>query len=345
MLMSFGVRAQVLAWPFFALFLLLLEAEGGLALLTIPVAIVWSNLHASAMLAPALAFAAAVGVALEERRWNARFLQSVLLVPALAIAICMNPFAWHLPAYAIGLFSSPIRQMISEWQPGDIANLWFALGGCGLLFAACAFGVAVPRGRWKDGMLFAAALWLLFGAMRNTTVFAILVAPMVAARITEALNLPPAAPESPRERWAGTAVVALATIAAVVLVFRLLASPLIVSTTLPKNALAALERAPGTHNLLCRDFAWCGDALGSKNVRTFLDGRCDPFPLSVWRQYKTIAFLGEDWLNTLDASEIDAVIAKKADPLGQALATLPQWKRLYSDKTFVVFVRDKPNHA
>ncbi len=342
MIMSFGVRAQVLAWPFLALFVLLLELEGPLAWLTIPTAIIWSNLHASAMLAPALALAAAVGVALEERRWDRRLVQSMLLVPALAISICVNPLTWHLPVYAISLFGSPIRDVISEWQPGNIANLWFALGACTLLLAACALGVAVPRDRWRDGILFAAVLFLLFSAMRNATVFAIVIAPLVAARITEVLRLPPPEPEGPRERAAGWGVVAVAVLAAGILVFKLLTNSQIVSTTLPKNAIAALERTPGTHHLLCGDFAWCGDALGSKNVQTFLDGRCDPFPLSVWRDYKAIAFLESDWQRRLENSRVNAIVVKKTDPLGQALPLLPQWKKLYGDKTYVVFVRATP---
>ena len=339
MLISFGVRAQVLAWPFLALFMLLLESDSELIALTIPTAIVWSNLHASAMLAPALALAAAVGVALEERRLSRRLINSILLVPALIVAVCVNPLTWHLPLYAISLFGSPIRAVISEWQPGDIANAWFALGGCTLLLGACTLGVAVPRGRWRDGMLFAVATWLLFSALRNATVFAIIVAPMVASRLTDVLELPPAAPETLRERFVGWSVVVIATLAATMVAFNLLSNEQVIDTTLPKKALVALERTPGTHHLFCTDFAWCGDVLGSKNVQTFLDGRCDPFPLRIWRDYKSIAFLESDWRRKLANSRIDTILAKKSERLGQAVRLLPEWKMLYNDKTFIVYVR------
>ena len=341
MVMSFGVRAQVLAWPLLALFMLLLETEGAAAWLTVPLAIVWSNVHASAILAPILAGAAALGIAIEERRLSDRCFYAGLLVPVLAGAICLNPFMWHLPAYAVSLFNSPIRAMISEWQPGDIANPWFALGSASLLIAACIIGLVAPAGRWRDGFIFAAVLWLMFAAIRNATVFSIVVAPMVAGRITELLNLPPTTPETPRERLAGIGVVLFTVIAATALVFKLISTTQITSAILPVKAIAKLEATPGMHRLLCQDFAWCGGALGAKNIRIFIDGRADPYPLAVWKNYESIAFLGSDWQRRLAASRTNAVIVQKADPLGQAMTLLPHWKRVYSDAKFALFVSDR----
>ena len=50
---SFGIRAQVLGWGCFAAFLLCLERRDRWAYAAVPIVVLWANVHASVILAPA----------------------------------------------------------------------------------------------------------------------------------------------------------------------------------------------------------------------------------------------------------------------------------------------------
>ena len=129
MLDSFGVRAQVAGWPLLAIFVALLEREASW-LLCGAVVVVWSNVHAGAVLAPVLAGAWSAGLALRDRAVSPAAVRAALVTVAALFATAMNPFGFGLLAYAVGLLRSPIKGFIREWQPtgfGDASFVWGAL--------------------------------------------------------------------------------------------------------------------------------------------------------------------------------------------------------------------------
>ncbi len=345
MLQSFGVRAQIAAWPLLAGLMLLLESEGNWIWLAVPLTIVWANLHASVLLAPALAGAWTIGTFAETPRWSPRLARNAALTLALAAATFCTPLLLRLPFYALHLFNSPITRAIAEWQPSDILDAGFALGVLPLVLAAGLFGIAAPRERWRDGMLFAATLYLAVDAVRNTPIFAIVAAPMVAARLTAVLPARARVNEILCERgvtvllWAATAV-AVAAIG-----IRLWQVPRITGVPLPAQAVASAAGLAGVRRLYCEDFAWCSLALLRPNLRTFVDGRCDPFPPRVWHAYLAIARLRPDWSSLLDRYRVDTVLASARGPLAQALASAPSWRLSYRDARYAVFVRRRDRAA
>lgn len=168
---SFGVRVQVVAWPLLALYLLLLDAEGPWAFAAIVVAALWSNLHASAMLAPVLAAVATLGTAVDERGVTLPVRRMLAITGGSAIALCCNPFGWDLPLYALTLFSSPIREQISEWQPTVLSDVSFAAGALPLLLIGLLFFADRGGRRVRDLLLLGATTYLMLGAVRNIAVF------------------------------------------------------------------------------------------------------------------------------------------------------------------------------
>jgi hypothetical protein len=340
---SFGVRVQVVAWPILALFLLVLDEEGPWMWAAVPIASLWSNVHASAMLAPALAGAACVGVALEERRWSDRVRRSALLAAACALAICVNPFGSELPRYALTLFSSPIRHYITEWKVTDLGDASFAFGALPLLFAALAFGVGARERRWKDVAVFLTFGYLLASAARNVAIFGLGAAPLVAVGLTRALPRPTARPLVPFRRLTALGLPAFSLVLSVLVAVSLVRSIPVAERTLPLSALATLERTSQTHRLFCGDFAWCSFVLppggGPPSIATFLDGRADPFPLSVWSDFIAIVRVHPDWRARLGARGVDAVLVARDAPLGQALALAPEWRSAYHDARFRIYLR------
>jgi hypothetical protein len=333
---SFGVRVQVLAWLPLAAYLALLELDGPWCYGALAVAALWANLHASALLAPVLGTFVALGTALDERGWSPRVRRTAFVAAGSLVALCLNPFGWHLVAYAIGLFGSPIKAQISEWKVTDIDDLSFAYGALPLLFVALLAGVRGER-RFRDLFVLGAGAWLLLGAARNIALFGLIALPVVAASLSRALPFfAPGSPAPPSraDRIANAALPAIALAFACLVALVLVRSSARTDDGLARSALGALARAPGEHRVFCADFAWCGLAVGLPLQRVFLDGRADPYPLEVWNDFTTIAYLRPGWRERLAARRVNAVIVGRGGPLDQALSRDVRWRAAFTDKLY-----------
>ena len=335
---SFGVRAQVLGWFMLALLLFIVRGRpSARSWWSVPVVAVWANLHASAVLAPALLAIRSAGVVLEERAWNARVRHHLALTAAAAAATCLTPLGMRLPLYAFALFRSPIRAQINEWQAPTIHAFALDAGVLPLVLVFCVLGFARPF-RWSEIFTFATCGALALAAGRNIPVAAIAVAPLAAQRLSGALparlEIPALVPLLERIGFFALAAAGSAAVVALSLATSPVARP-----SVPLRAMDAAAALPGTHRLYCEDFAWCSWALAHANLREFIDGRCDPFPSRVWKSYEAVYELQPTWRAALDANRIDLVLASRSRPLAQALALEGGWRRVYTDSTYALFIR------
>jgi hypothetical protein len=339
---SFGVRVQVLAWLPMVAFLALLEEDGPWCYGALAVAALWSNLHASAMLAPVLATLAMMGSMLDERGWTPRVRRTALVALGSLFAICLNPFGWHLALYAIGLFASPFKSLISEWKVSDIDDISFAYGALPLLLLGVLTGLRGER-RFRDTLILGASAWLLLGAARNIAVFGLVALPLVASSLSRAFPWfapPPPQPPSRSDRIAAFVMPAAALVMALIVAGVLLRDvPKAGDDELAGSAIAALARTPGEHRVLCADFAWCGRIVGMPHERVFLDGRADPYPQSVWDDFATISFLRPAWRERLAARGVDSIIVGRGAALDQALARDAHWRAAFADKRYRLWLR------
>lgn len=340
MLESYGIRAQVFAWPLLAAMMYLLRCVPGPGKWWIvPLIALWANLHASALLGPGILVLWTAGTALQDRGWTRRVREFTLLTLAAAAAVFATPLGYRLPVYAFQLLHSPIRSAINEWQPSTLSAVSFTVGALVLILASLILGFDRSR-RWPEILVFAAVTWMAVTAVRNVPVCAIVLAPSVAQRLTrflpERLRVNAIFAERPVRvlLYCGTLFAAL--LAAVALA----ASPEFVKGDLPSTAIARLAAMPGTHRLYCEDFAWCSLALQHRNVREFIDGRADPYPLPVWQDYVTVFKAKNDARSVLDRRGVDAVLVDKKRALAHALPHWRNWRLVYSDPTFRLFVRN-----
>jgi len=341
MLQSFGVRAQVFGWLLLALILLLLDLENMWLFLIVPLIVVWANIHASALLAPVIVGAWSLGTWIEDRCWTARVRRNFELTAGAMFAIFLTPLLWKMPLYAVALESSSIRGAISEWQASDILVIAFA-GGVLPLLAICAyFGIAAPRERWRDGMQFALAGVMAFMAMRHLPLAALIIAPMAAQRLTSVCPSHARINAILHERVGQATLFTASAFAIVIIIVSLMRAPAISGVTLPRDAVATLAHTGGNYNLYCEDFAWCSLALQHPNLHTFVDGRCDPFPLQVWNDYLAVMHVTSGWPRVLDQYGADAVLVKDGRPLAQALALRTDWHVFYHDAKYEIYVRDR----
>ncbi len=341
MLQAFGVRAQIFGWILLAALLLLLDCETNWLFLAIPIVALWANLHASALIAPVFVAAWALGTFIEDRAWTPRVQRNVILTAGCVLAVFLTPLRWNLPLYAVHLQTSAIRSAIAEWQPPDLMFPGFAFGLLPLLALCAYFGIAAPRERWRDGLLFAIAVLISATAVRHIPIAALIIAPMAAQRLSSLLPAHARINTIVQEQFSETLIFASSALVCGIIVLSLAKAPQISGVTLPRGALATLAVLPGTHNLYCEDFAWCSVALQEPHLRTFLDGRCDPFPDNVWKDYLTVQRVAPKWPAVLARWNVDSVLVDENNSLAQALALRRDWHLFYRDRRFEIFLRDR----
>lgn len=338
MLQSFGVRAQIFGWLFLSIVLLLLDLENDWLLLGLVAVALWANVHASALIAPVVIGAWAFGTWIEDRAWSVRVERNMVFAAGSVVAVCCTPLLWHLPLYAVHLETSTIRSVIAEWQPPDILFPSMAGGLLPLIAICCYFGIAAPRERWRDGMLFAVAALIGCMAVRHIPLAAMILAPMAAQRLSTAVPSHARINTVMQEHFSEVLIYVCSAVVCGVIVLDLAYSPQTAGVTLPKNAVIALADIPGTHNLYCEDFAWCSLALEQRNLRTFIDGRCDPFPKRVWSDYVAVERVSPKWDRVLTHWHVDSVLVDKNNSLAQALALGRDWHLFYHDRRYEIFL-------
>jgi hypothetical protein len=333
---SFGVRAQVVGWAGMAMVLWLLESEGALVWAVVPVTIVWANLHASVFLAPMIAGLFALAAILRDRRWSCGVRRSVALTLLCAVATLITPLGLDLPRYAIGLLTSPIRHSISEWGATSMSSVAFVLGAFPLVLTLGAFGV---RASVRDRIIAAAFTVLLFTAARNVPVFAFAVSPIALAAIP---RRPKSTVSVPRieQIAAWTTIAATALVAVVIPIASWRAAPAQESLLPIRPARKLLAEASVPPRVFCEDFAWCSIFLTeSRPARFFMDGRADPYPLRVWRDYRTVLAGNIGWDRVLDRYQVNAVLVRRDSALDSLLAECRGWYAIGSDRHTRVYLR------
>jgi hypothetical protein len=326
---SYGVRAQVLGWAGLATTLWLLEREDAWSYAVIPITAIWANLHASVFLAPTVATLAAAAIALRDRCWSPALRRALAIAAGSALATLATPLGLALPRYALMLLGSPIRASISEWGATSAGNAAFVIGALPLILVLALFGT---RTALRDRFLVAAFVVALFGAVRNIPIFAIAVAPIALAAL-------PSRPRVPM-RVASRAAFAGACLAGALfgaLPWRLEPAA---DELLPLRPARALLANQSNARVFCEDFAWCSLFLGTPSVRVFLDGRCDPYPASVWRDYRLVLDGDPRWSSVLASHHVDAVLVRRDSALDALLASRGRWRAVSADRQARLYVRD-----
>ena len=331
---SFGPRVQVLGWAALGTVVMLLETEGPWAWAAVPVTMIWANVHASAFLAPAVATLFAFSALLRDRAWSPAVRRAILLAAACGAATLATPLGIDLWRYAAELLTSPIRHSISEWGATSMSSAAFAVGALPLVLLLAAFGV---RASLRDRLLATAFTLLLFAAVRNVAVFAVVAAPIALAALPARVRVSRVPTASRRAAWVTLAAVACCGAAIAALTWR--GAPGFAAALPQQTAHALLAETRTQPRVFCEDFAWCSAFLGTP-VRFFMDGRCDPYPAPVWRDYRAVIDGSRRWAAILDHERIDAVMVRRNGALDSLLAERrSRWRRIATDRVSALYVR------
>ena len=163
------MRPQTFAFPLFTAVLWLVLADARQpsrrVFWTLPLLVLWTNLHGSVVLGAMLVSLAGIVGMVKQRPASGRAI-ALLLAPW--ACVFASPYGPHLPAYYEKiLVGGDFKQFVTEWRPTTLtaqtaAVYLLVLGGLWLLGSA---GRRVPL---LDQLAFALASVLAFEAVRNT---------------------------------------------------------------------------------------------------------------------------------------------------------------------------------
>jgi hypothetical protein len=359
-----GVRPQVLSLLLTSLWLLILErSERNLKLLwwTLPLTLLWVNLHAGFALGLALSLLFLAGEWIERTLGHSRqsashlrmmaliFLVDVLIVP-------LNPNGLRMFSYPIEtLRSAAMQNYIAEWASPNFhrAEYWpflvVALGTFAVL--SC----SRLKLRARDLLLLLISLYAALCSIRLMPLFVLVAVPLVSTRLG---NWPRSrsAPQRPQTTIGillnGVIVIAMALFAGVHIAQVIQRQPLAETEHFPARAVAFLQmqQPPGR---IFNHYDWGGYLIWKLYPSTpvFIDGRADLYGQQLFDQFAdTYQFKGA-WQQPLQRWSVNTVLVPPHSPLATGLRSSAGWTVRYEDSQAVILtalptvIRTEPEGA
>jgi len=108
----------------------------------------------------------------------------------------------------------------------------------------------------------------------------------------------------------------------------------------PVEAVSWLEKHPQTGHMF-NEFDWGGYLLLNlwPNQQIFMDGHTHIYGEALTREYERVITLGNGWEEILNKYDVKWIIIRTHTSLANQLASSPNWKTAYKDKTAIIFVR------
>ena len=273
---------------------------------------------------------------------------------ASALAVAATPHFLSLYPYPFETQGSEAQQrLIVEWASPNFHNI--ELRPFEAMIFLAVIGFALRRPSLYDLLLTLAALGLALQNVRNVALFVAAVSPLLittygewwrgfAAEQKWKFGVPP------RPVFAAITALALIVIAG--------ATSLRVASTVspakqqaadaqnyPVGAAGWLAAHPEVGTRMFNQYGFGGYLAyrfyPDPNRRVFIFGEAALMGDSLLNEYADVYYVRSDWKQVLDKYQVDYVVENKGDPLANLLATQPNWKLVYEDKTAVIYVRER----
>ena len=303
----------------------------------VPITWVWVQSHGSFPLGAAWLGLVILGTWIDRRAWPADLLRyAVAFVVGLVVA-CVNPLGPRLLTFPLTVGEKrEIFRSVVEWRSPDFQS------GRGLVcavFIVLAVVVLIrARPPWRQ--VLPAAAFLLAGlvAMRNLAVLAVVVAPALGVALR---HQPVVERDRPR---INVHFAALLAVAALLFGLRAATDRTVYVRSYPVAATNWLEREgyrePGSR-VATQDVVGCYLILrDGRDAQVFIDDRVDMYPLRVSKDFESLLRGRRGSLAILDRYRIDAVLWDDDLALATMLQISPDWRRAYTRRGWVVFVRE-----
>ncbi|MFV2039067.1 MAG: hypothetical protein ACC660_02370 [Acidimicrobiales bacterium] len=318
---------------------------------SVPLLMVWSNLHSGYLLGVVTLAVYAVGERLERRRSNGRpmpsraITQLPLVAGAAFLVAAVNPNGiamWTYPL--VTLRSDAMRTYINEWHSPDFQSSWFWPFIAFMMVATVSLIASARKPGWTQAlMLFGTALAGL-QSIRHIPLFAIVAIPIVAEQVEVAWDAARANVAARRSTVASSTPIAWLTGALGITIGILIISAAIGNTD---DAIAEIYPVDAVDTILTSELAeargyneygW-GGYLIWRGVPVFIDGRADVYG----DEFMYLYFQAEDaeagWREPLDTFAVDYALLAPDAALGVVLDEAEEWTSVYDDGIAEIFVR------
>lgn len=374
-----GVRPQTISLFLTSAFLYILdrfrrERIGRLLIWLVPLMLIWANSHGSFALGPFLILIYLVGDAAERiLKWNgareatlpeqnahadAKPLRSPVtrnlffaLVACVAV-IVVNPNTLALYPYPFQTLGSRVIQTyIQEWQPPNFHDaavqpfLWM------LVVTLSALALSRKRIGLAELVLLAGFTYASLRAARQISIWVLVAAPVLAGALADMYALAPWKikldfNQHPPVRTQILDSVLLLLVALVVLLrvsVTALDQPRAEQDYFPVSAVQWIQQR-GLKGPIFNLYDWGGYLIWKlyPAERVFIDGRSDLYGLTgdkVVSEYLATINGKANWRDSLEKYKVQLVLVPGDTPLATLLASDPQWQKVYTDATAVIFTR------
>jgi hypothetical protein len=343
-----GVRPQVLSLLLTSLWLLILErSEWNPKLLwwTLPLTLLWVNLHAGFALGLALSALFLAGAFIEHAlggsQPTAPRLQTASMILVLDLLLVpLNPNGLRMFSYPIQtLRSTAMQNYIAEWASPNFhhAEYWpFLLIVLGM-FAVLSWSRVELRPR--DLLLLLVSLYAGLCSIRMTPFFVLIAVPLVCKRVGDQprTSCQPVPPPVSRPWLNGAIILAMAIFAGLHISQIIRRQPQAETQYFPARAVAFLQAHPPSGPIF-NHYDWGGYLIWRlyPSTRVFIDGRADLYGEQLLDQFAdTYQFKGA-WRQTLQRWRIDTVLVPVGSALATGLRSSPGWTVAYEDSQAVV---------
>jgi hypothetical protein len=343
-----GVRPQVLSLLLTSLWLLLLErSERNPKLLwwTLPLTLLWVNLHAGFALGLTLSALFLAGAWIERAlgysQQNVPHLRAAALILLLDLLIVpLNPNGLRMFSYPIEtLRSTAMQSYIAEWASPNFhhAEYWpFLLVVLGT-FAVLSWSRRELRPR--DLLLLLVTLYAALVSIRMMPLFVLIAVPLVSARLW---NWPLSKSRSQRLQTAshtlvnGAIMLAIVIFAGVHIALVIRRQPQAEMQRFPARAVAFLQTHPSGR--IFNHYDWGGYLIWKlfPSTPVFIDGRADLYGKQLLDQFAGTYQLKGAWQQPLQRWSIDTVLVPADSALATGLRGFPGWIVSYEDSQAIV---------
>jgi hypothetical protein len=358
---GWGVRPHTISQLLASIFLVVLErSEDRRRLLwwTIPLTLLWVNLHAEYALGIALLALFLVGEALDAaigvRDWpkmRPRLRNLAIALAACIAVVPINPNGFRMFSYPFEtLRSGAMQKYIAEWASPDFHEVkyWpFAALLLGILFL---LSVSSRRIRARDLLLLVVLAAGALRSVRHISAFVLVAVPILSGLAQswwhESLRKPNAVSRRYGRRLAVNAIVLAAFMVFAIVRVRSVVShqSAIEAENFPAGAATYLasRHPPGpifNHYNFGGYFIW----RLYPQYRVFIDGRADLYGDDFLHDLaRTYYVTDAGWERTFKDWQIQTVVLPPDAPLVTALSLTHSWSEVYSDSHTVVLTR--PEH-
>jgi hypothetical protein len=352
-----GVRPQVLSLLLTSLWLLILERAGRnpkLLWWTLPLTLLWVNLHAGFALGLTLSALFLSAALLEPRLGHSAhrvpWRTSALVLFIDLLLVPLNPNGLRLFSYPIEtLRSTTMQNYILEWASPNFhrAEYWPFLLIVLATFATFAWSPIPVHPR--DLILLLVSLYAGLISIRMIPFFALIAVPLISRRLGD---WPPRAHCSPRRPTAirtplnAAIVFAMAVFASLHVAHVIQHQPQAETRQFPADAVTFLQLHPASGPIF-NHYDWGGYLIWKLYPTTpvFIDGRADLYGAKLFHDFADAYELKGLWQQILERWGIRTVIVPPDSALAAGLESAPGWAVSYRDSQAMILTTPAPPAA